>query len=308
MDPALQHDHPGICDVHRIAGERAGAAAPTLLLEVPHGATRAADFAALRAELRGDYAADLRDFFFVNTDVGAPEVALQVARSLVAAEPERAVLAVVSRIPRTFVDCNRDLDAAPPPSMDPNRLTPGLPGYVRHVDDRTLLLARHRAYRSVATAAYDAVCGAGGLALMVHSYAPRSVDVPVDDRIVEHLRNAYRPEVVGTWALRPPVDLIARDPDGALLASPRLVEEVERAFVAAGHVPAHQEAYSLMPGTLANVFATRHPGRTLCLELRRDLLVREFTPFAEMLPDPQRVAAMAAPLARAVQAVWRSGA
>ncbi len=308
MDSASLHDHPGICDVHRIAGGRAGTAAPTLLLEVPHGATRAADFAALRADLRGDYAADLQDFFFVNTDVGAPEVALQVARTIVADAPDRAVLVVVSRLPRTFVDCNRELDAAPPPSSNPNQLTPGLPGYVRHVGDRTLLLARHRTYRKVAAAAYAAVCGAGGLALMVHSYAPRSVDVPVDDRIVEHLRNAYRPEVVGTWALRPPVDLIARDPDGALLASPRLVAEVERAFVAAGHQPAHQEAYSLMPGTLANVFASQYPGRTLCLELRRDLLVREFTPFAEMLPDPQRVAAMAAPLADAVRAAWRAEA
>jgi hypothetical protein len=62
-------------------------------------------------------------------------------------------------------------------------------------------------------------------------------------------------------------------------------------------------SYTLHPGTLAHAFATKYPGKTLCLEVRRDLLVEEFTPFAEMHADPQRVERVALPLARALIAL-----
>jgi hypothetical protein len=137
---------------------------------------------------------------------------------------------------------------------------------------------------------------------MLHSYAPRSIDVPVDERIVERLREAYRPEKIETWPLRAEVDLIADDPQGRTLASEPLVREVRRELEAAELRVARCGSYALHPSTLAHAFATRYPDRTLCLEVRRDLLVEEFTPFAEMHADAGKLERIALPLARAISA------
>ena len=102
---------PDVCDVSLVRGARSNGA-PDLLLEVPHGATRAEDYHALRRALRGSYADDLAEFFFVNTDVGAPEVALRIAERVTAADPARCALVLRSRIPRTFIDCNRVIEAS----------------------------------------------------------------------------------------------------------------------------------------------------------------------------------------------------
>jgi hypothetical protein len=136
---------------------------------------------------------------------------------------------------------------------------------------------------------------------MVHTYAPRSVDVPVDERIVERLREAYLPENVGRWPLRPEVDLITRDPEGRRLAADALVEAVAAAFRAAGLAVAEAASYALHPATLAASFAARFPGRTLCLEVRRDLLVGAFTPFEEMAIDPAKADRVAAALAAGIR-------
>jgi N-formylglutamate amidohydrolase len=291
---------PDVCDVALVRGARAGET-PDLLLEVPHGATRAADFNALQRVLRGPFPADLRDFFFVNTDVGAPEVALRVAERVVAADPTRSAIVIRSRIPRTFVDCNRLIDAdTRPRASAAGEMTPGVHAWVRDPDDLALLLARYRAYRALVEETCERVCARGGRAVMVHSYAPRSIDVPVDERIVERLREAYLPERYATWPLRSPVDLIVDTQEGTRLASPELVERVRAAFLAAGFDVALNAAYALHPSTLAHALAQRHRGRTLCLELRRDLLVPEFTPFAEMTADPTKVDRIAAPLATAL--------
>jgi len=143
----------------------------------------------------------------------------------------------------------------------------------------------------------EIVMGARGLALFVHTYAPRSVDVAVDEHVVANLREAYRPEVVGRWPLRSEVDLITRDPDGRRLADEGLVTALHAAFAAAGVGSAENHAYALHPSTLAAVHAARFPGRTLCFEMRRDLLVAEFTPFAEMRIDPAAAERMAGILA-----------
>ena len=299
---------PDVADVTFVRGAScAPDARPELLVEVPHGATRARHFRDLRCALVGDYPSDLQDFFFVNTDVGAPEVALRVCERLVAARPTAAAMVIRCLIPRTFIDCNRIIDTTTVAgSGGAVGITPGLPAWVRDPRDRDLLLDRYAAYRRLATAAFAEVCGNGGLGLMLHSYAPRSVDVPVDDKIVEHLRAAYAKDKVGTWALRAPVDLIADDPDGRRLASPFLFARAQSAFVAAGFEVAVGGAYHLHPITLAHEFAVRHAGRTLCLELRRDLLVPEFTPFAEMRGEPAKVDAAAAPLAAAVAATLQA--
>src|SRR5262245_41489222 len=113
MTPFEPRPVPGVCETTLLRGAAArDGAVPGLVIEVPHGATRAAHFDALRAELAGPFADDLRDFFFVNTDVGAPETALEIARRVVAADSARTVLVIRCLVPRTFVDCNRIVDAA----------------------------------------------------------------------------------------------------------------------------------------------------------------------------------------------------
>lgn len=294
----------GICAVEYLRGAAADPLAPPdVLLEVSHGATRASHFTELRAALRGQYAADLQDFFFVNTDVGAPELARAVAARLVAAQPRRTALVVRCLLPRTFVDCNRRIDPSTVPAASAaGAMTPGLPPWIQDEDDRRLLLARYGVYRATVAAAFAAVCGSGGLGLCVHTYAPRSLDVPVDRDIVAHLHAAYAADRIGSWPLRPAVDLITHDPDGCELAHPLLAQRAQTEFTAAGFEVELNGAYSLHPSTLAHAFAVAYPGRTLCLEVRRDLLVAEFTPFREMLPDPVRVERAALPLAAATLA------
>jgi predicted N-formylglutamate amidohydrolase len=290
---------PNVCDVslHRGASA-AGDATPSLLVEIPHGATRAAHFETLRAELKGPFPDGIRDFFFVNTDVGAPEVADALARRFVAARPTATALVVRSLIPRTFIDVNRVIDeTSRPTASKAGQMTPGVAEYVRDPDDFRLLFARYSAYRGLVAGAVDLVCGAGGRAVMAHSYAPRSIDVPVDDRIVERLRAEYRPGALEKWPLRAEVDLITTTPDGTMLADAALVERVCAAFARAGVGVAQNGSYGLHPSSMAWIYATKFPGRTLCIEMRRDLLMREFTPFAEMEIDPAKADRMASALA-----------
>lgn len=302
MSPTLR-SIPGVCEVRifRGAAAREGAA-PDLLIEVPHGATRTWQFQALADRLRGPFPDDLVAFFHVNTDSGAPEIAAALAERLVSAERARSVVVVASEIPRTFIDCNRMLDASAE-ALKAGGVTPGLPPYVRDADDRKLLRGLHDDYVAATDAAYARVCGAGGLALMVHTYAPRSVDVEVDDRIVAKLRDAYRPEVEPTWSLRPPIDIIARDPGGRIVAAP-LVERVAAAFRIAGVEPGIGATYPLHPSTLGYHRAVRFEPRVICVEVRRDLLSERFVPFAEADVSPERIARVAEPLARALREAW----
>ncbi|MCK5944447.1 MAG: hypothetical protein KAI24_20835, partial [Planctomycetes bacterium] len=127
-----------VCEVELVRGAEADPqAAPDLLFEVPHGATLARHFDALRAELRGDYDDGLRDFFFVNTDVGAPELAAEIARAVVAAAPTRTAAVIRCLLPRTFVDTNRSIarDTVARASQ-PGEMTPGLPPWVVDPRDR----------------------------------------------------------------------------------------------------------------------------------------------------------------------------
>jgi hypothetical protein len=184
-------------------------------------------------------------------------------------------------------------------------VTPGMPPYVRDADDRRLLRARHDAYVAVTEAAYRSVRADVGLALMAHTYAPRTVDVEVDDQIVESLRRAYAPAVEPTWPLRPEVDLIARDPGGRIIAEP-LVRTVAAAFADDGFDVAVSGTYPMHPSTLAFHHLTRLEPRAVCVEVRRDLLVERFTPLAELHVAPAKVARVVAPLARAIRTAWGS--
>lgn len=294
---------PGVLDARVLRGPEAPAgAAPDLLIEVPHGATRTEDFTDLAARLTSELPDALIEFFYVNTDVGAWELAEAVAARFTALAPTRTVALLRCRIPRTFIDCNRRVDAAPE-DFRAGRVTPGLMPWITTPEDRALLRGLYDQYVSAVRAASDALAPDAAV-LLPHSYAPRSVDVDVDARIVANLRRAYEPAVEPTWPLRPMVDVICRDADGVSHA-PAAVLAALRAHLAPLDVPVAESAtYPMHPSTLAWDHVQRRPGRALCVEVRRDLLADPFDPFAEMRIGDAKVARLADPVARALLAWW----
>lgn len=292
-------DLPAPLDVVTLRGAQADPAAPPdLLVEIPHGATRTADYDALARLLESPLPPSLVDFFHVNTDAGAPELAEAIARRFTALHPRRSVAIARCRIPRTFIDCNRRIDAAPE-EFKAGKVTPGLMPWITAPSDRALLRARYEAYVAGVRALAETVMEAGAM-LLLHSYAPRTVDVEVDLQIVGKLHRAYQPDVEPTWPLRPEVDVIGRTTDGASLAPPdvfrALVDELGRI----GVTVADSATYPLHPSTLAWDHVARWPGRAICVEVRRDLLADPFAPFVEMRIGAAKVDRLAAPIARAL--------
>lgn len=296
-------DLTGVDDVCELTlveppGGDPGDGPPRLLVEVPHGATTREHYDRLRARLHGRFPDDLEAFFFVNTDVGAPEVGLQVARSLAASGPLR-VLVLRSAIPRTFVDCNRVLEGD---DDGPRRLTPGLPSYVTDERDAGLLRALHRRYQLVAERAYAEVCGAGGLALTLHTYAPRSVGITtVDDDIVRALRAAYEPGTWERWPRRPTVDVIDETDDGERVGPVDVVDALLERYQAAGVQAVRNDTYRLHEGSMGQRLATRYPGRVLCVELDRGELADPFVPFQPVTISSAAVERFAGPLVEALR-------
>ncbi|RMG12583.1 MAG: hypothetical protein D6731_13560 [Planctomycetota bacterium] len=297
MNPLLPESIPGVAEVELLCGSAAGGdLPPALLVEVPHGADERAHYETLAARLRGPLPDDLVCFFHANTDEGAWAYGRATAQRFLAARPEARALLVRSLIPRTFIDCNRPATYAG--SDAPGGLTPGLAPYVQHREDRALLRELHARYVEVADAAYRAVCGAGGIALSPHTFAPRTVGIDrVDERIVERLRWAYAPERVAQWPLRPEIDLLTRDTKGRLLAPPGCEEALLRAFRAQGLRAEANATYVLHAGALGHAWASRHPGQVLSLEVRRDVLDPLWEPFREGRPAAERVARVADALA-----------
>lgn len=271
-----------------------GSGAPDLVIEVPHGATRTADYTSLAARLTSPLPDDLVDFFHVNTDAGAPELALAIA-NLIA--PARTVAVLRCLVPRTFIDCNRRLDASPE-DFRAGKVTPGLMPWITTAGDRALLRGLYDRY----TEAVRAALAPGAALLLLHSYAPRSVDVEVDADIVTNLRRAYQPDVEPTWPLRPELDVIARAPDGTDHAPPGVVATL-RAQLAEVTV-GESATYPLHPSTLAYHHVIDRPGRAVCIEVRRDLLAVPFEPFAQMRIGAAKVDRIARALAGAVQRLW----
>jgi hypothetical protein len=283
-----------VVDVELIRGASADPdAAPELLVEVPHGADERRHYDALRSRLVGDLPEDLHVFFHLNTDVAAHAYGRATALAWLDEHPQRSALIVRSLIPRTFVDCNRLADYRGG-KLDEGALTPGIPSYVRHEADRALLMDRHRAYVDVAARAFADVCGSGGLALVPHTYGPRTLGIDaIDDDIVAKLRWACAPERHDTWPLRAEVDLLTRDGDGKLFAPEGVEEQLLVGFAQAGFEAKANDTYFLHPSTLGHAWSVAYPGRVLSLEVRRDLLVEQWRPFEEMvaLPEPcERVA------------------
>ncbi|MBS1119299.1 MAG: hypothetical protein H6Q90_1527 [Deltaproteobacteria bacterium] len=292
---------PHVLDVEVLRGARATAEdAVDLLIEVPHGATRTADYAELAARLTSPLPDALIDFFHVNTDTGAPELGLATARRFVAAEPTRSVAILRCLIPRTFIDCNRRVEASPA-DFAAGKVTPGLMPWITSPEDRALLRAAYDRYIAAVGAARDRLASDGAM-LLLHSYAPRSVDVEVGPDIVDKLHAAYRPEVEPTWPLRPEVDVIGRAVDGTDHAPAAVVAALRAAL---GELPVAESAtYPLHPSTLAWDHVIARPGRVLCLEVRRDLLADPFEPFAEMTISAAKLDRLAIPLAAALRRWW----
>lgn len=280
-----------VVHVELLRGREAQAdARPDLLVEVPHGADEPGHYAALRARLRGDLPEGLELFFNINTDVGAWAYGRAAALALIARAPTRSVLLLRSLIPRTFVDCNRRADYGGG-RLDAGALTPGIPDYVRDDDDRAVLLDLHRSYLDVAAAAFAWVCEGEGLALLPHTYGPRSLGIAaIDDRIVDNLRWACAPERHDSWPLRAEVDLLTRDGEGRELAPPGMEARLLASFAAAGFEAKANETYFVHPSTMAHAWASAHPGRVIGLEVRRDLLVDAWTPFEPMRVRDDRCA------------------
>jgi len=294
---------PGVIDVHVVSGAEASPdAPPDLLVEIPHGATATRDFRSLETLLSSELPADLVDFFHVNTDAGAPELGEAVAHAFVEASPRRSVALLRCRIPRTFIDCNRRIDATAA-EFEAGRVTPGLMPWITTGADRQLLRERYDAYVSAVHAAAGTLDASGAM-LLLHSYAPRSVGVEVDAQIVESMRRAYLPDVEPTWPLRPEVDVIGRTVEGESLAPAAVVRSLREGMALAGIRVEEGVSYPLHPSTLAWEHVTRRPGRALCLEVRRDLLADPFDPFVEMRIGAAKVARLAAPLAAALGRWW----
>ena len=290
---------PGVCEVDR-HGPRGRPA--DFLIELPHGATREAHFDALRTKLVGDYPENLKDFFFVNTDAGAPECGTEIARRL--ADGGACVFVVRCLIPRTFIDCNRAIDGTAPQG----ELTPGLPEYVGDEQDVQELVQLHGSYQKLARQAYELICASGGIALTLHTYAPRSVRIDkIDDGIVRLLRRAYEPQAYERWERRPDVDLISEDVDGRQLAPPGIVETLRHEYAAIGIEVGENATYRLHPETMGYVRSLAHPGRVLCMEINRELLADPFTPFEEMRIGPQKVERMVNPIVSTLSMCARIG-
>lgn len=299
----LPQQIPGILDTQIFHGARTSPGAPPdLLIEIPHGATTTSDFESLARLLSSPLPTALIDFFYVNTDAGAPELAVAIAERLVADEPSRTVAVLRCRVPRTFIDCNRRIDASPAEFRE-GKVTPGIPPWITTPADRALLRDRYDAYVGAVRAAIDRLSPDGAL-LLLHTYAPRSVDVEVDLDIVEKLHRAWQPDVAPTWPLRPEVDVIGRAVDGTSLVPAPVIAALTGALAPLGIVPADSATYPLHPSTLAWEHAARLPGRALCVEVRRDLLADPFSPFTEMRIGEDRVARLAEPLATALRAWW----
>jgi len=291
----------GVCEIHQAGIPEKGR---RLLIEIPHGATERSHFDALSLQLQGIYPAGLEKFFHVNTDVGAPELAHALSASPALSGVQ--VTVVRSLIPRTFIDCNRLLGADPALYRE-GKVTPATPDYVQHPADIEMLHGLLARYESAVSQAYQAVCGEGGVALMLHTYAPRSVPIQaVGNDIVQQLEFHYVPSRIENCDLRPEVDFIHQTSDGRNLVSPLALDQLGTALMEEGVNVARGVSYPLHPSTAAYHHARKFPHQTLCVEVRRDLLVQEWRPFEAMETSPERVAPIARALARGISSWIRS--
>jgi len=292
---------PDVVHIEVLRGSKAKSdAPPDFLVEVPHGADAQHHYDTHRKKLEGLLPDELDVFFHMNTDVGAWPYGRATAERLLEIDPRRTALLMRALIPRTFIDCNRPADHKGG-RLDEGQLTAGIPSYVRDTQDIAHLRTIHRQYVDMAREAYALVCGRGGLALSPHTYGPRTLGIQsVDDQIVQSIRWAVDPVRVDTWPERTHVDLLTRDNDGVCYAPEGIEGELLDAFTRAGYETKANDTYNLHPATLGFVWSTEHPGKVLCLEVRRDLLVKSWSWTSETEADDAKCAKIADVLAPAI--------
>jgi hypothetical protein len=282
----------GVVDVQVFAQ---GTPAKWLFIEVPHGATRASDYESVASQLKSPLPAQLEHFFYVNTDIGAPEGAAWLAHEL----SKQGVGVVVARclIPRTFIDTNRVVEKMTA-GQGVAGMTAAVPSYVSAPADLAWLKDRHAEYHRVVGALYQELCGnRNARVLQLHSYAPRSVGITrTDEHIVEALHAAYVPEVYATWPERPAVDLICATEDGSFRAPEQVIARTVSAYTRAGIEVTQNATYHLHPVAMGYVYAKAWPDRVLCVELNRGLVADPFTPFGVSPISEAKIARMVGPL------------
>lgn len=292
----------GVCEiaVHAPTGNKRG----WVLVEIPHGATRKSDYERVEAKLKSVLPKELIHFFFVNTDIGAPEAAAYLGRTL----PASGIGVVVARclMPRTFIDTNRVIAKQATKGLVVDGMTPAVPGYIDDAGDAEWLTSQHAAYHALVSRAYARVCGEEkGLAVQMHSFAPKSVSIEKTDAgIIEALHAAYVPETYAKWPERPQVDLIAATADGSFRCSPKLVQATKAAYAEAGIKAEENATYHLHPSTKGLEYARAYPEKVLCVELNRGLVADPFVPFGESPISPTKVQRMTAPIEKVLRAAF----
>ena len=277
-----------------------GSSQASLLIEVPHGATLTEHFMNYRQVLKSSLPADLIDFFYVNTDVAAPECAEEIAKAYTQIYPDRRVTIVRCHIPRTFIDCNRRLDARQD-DIAAGKVTTGLPSYITSEEDKIFLRRQYQRYHLTVQREITKVCARGGYTLFLHSYAPKTVGITeVDSDIVNKLHWAYSKEVYERWPLRPEVDVICKNLEGDILVDADWLSVMHNALTGLGYQVGSGESYPLHPVTMAHWYWSLFPKQVQCLELRRDLLVEEFLPFEEMKPNRSKMVVLAQAIAETI--------
>lgn len=291
-------------------------AAPTVLCELPHGATRLVDLAAAKVLTRDYPEARYDKFFLANTDQGSPEYGGRFAAMLCdpeglaglgleAAVIERVrarvarmkVLMIRCLIPRTIADVNRVWE--PGRDFTSANLTGVIAPFVTDPIEVMAIRGRYDEYQALRRAAHELVCGSGGFAFNLHTYAPISVSIVPDEPIVDTLERAYRPENFPTYPRRPEAQLITATPGGEYLGDRALAAAIALEYAKIGVKAAENEPFDLHPATTCAATCAEYPGRVTVLELSRERLAEVFDPFVEMKISAAKVETMAAPLAAA---------
>ena len=180
-------------------------------------------------------------------------------------------------------------------------------GHITEDSDRQLLLERYQAYLDTATQLMETVCGRGGLALILHSYAPRSVGIAsVGGDIVQQLHWAHQPVVFEDWPLRPVVDFIVGDPTGVVVTDQHWLDALSCYCVRKDCLSLLQETYPLHPVTTAHRFVMSYAPRVLCIEVRRIGWSVNLCPLCPSLRRQKRSSPFALALASATKQYWLS--
>lgn len=286
-----------------VRGDNAPDDAPCdLLIEVPHGATAAEDYHALADQMRGTLPSDLVAFFHANTDEGAFETAVAVAYAFVAMCPTRSAQVICCHVPRTLIDCNRRIDVDPAAFVE-GGVTAGIPPWVTLPDDLAVLQDRYMRYQAMVREAQDALAPDAGVVLL-HTYAPRTVDVQVDLDVVASMRAAWAPDVAPKWPLRPEVEVITQDFDGHSWAPTGVIAPLADALESVGLHLDDSTTYKLHPSTMAWDHVQARPERTLCIEVRRDIVCAPWTPFEASPIDDDGVMRVGGSIAYGVATGW----